>query len=181
MQIFYVGTWHKNKKGKVARPNFCARWLERTTRARTYAIHTAALFEAAPDIVDALVESNPQAARSRARGLLPLHIALLHGFKNGREVSVNTVRHCYVPTQRLSEYGLKTAQGNSRLPLHLAIISNVPADVIECCSRHILELWMSLTHGTQTSALWFEPSLFNAGCTKAANADGHHCDDSRVQ
>ena len=72
-RIFYVGTWHKNKKGKVARPNFCARWLERTTRARTYANSYCRAVQAAPDIVDALVESNPQAARSRARGLLPLH------------------------------------------------------------------------------------------------------------
>jgi hypothetical protein len=94
-------------------------------------VHTAALVGAAPDVIDMLVEANPEAATARARGLLPLHIALLHGFKKGKTVPTATIEALLRAHPDAIRMRAEDSSGNSRLPLHLATISNAPTDVME--------------------------------------------------
>ena len=94
-------------------------------------IHTAALIGAPPNVIELLAEAGPEAVQTRARGLLPIHIALLHGYKNGRTVSAGTIKALLKAFPEAIRLRTEDTSGNSRLPLHLATISDAPPEVIE--------------------------------------------------
>lgn len=142
-------------------------------------IHTAALVGAAPDIIDMLVKANPVAAKTRARGLLPLHIALLHGFKNGKTVPAKTIKALLRAHPEAIRMRPEDTSGNSRLPLHLATISNAPADVMEV----LLAAYPGAVD--EPDAWGHRPVHYGLShhssmrvVQKLLSHDGHHCDHS---
>jgi hypothetical protein len=86
--------------------------------------HTAAAVGSSKEIIDALAEYNPQSFSERARGLLPLHIAVQN------HASLATVQavlhHCPDAAFLRTETSLR----NARLALHLSMIRNAPVQVV---------------------------------------------------
>jgi hypothetical protein len=136
-------------------------------------IHTAAAVSAPKDVIDALAEYNPQSFETRARGLLPLHIAIQN------HAAKETVQALLHHNSKAAFLRTDTSLKNIRLPLHLAMIHNAPVDVVS--------LLMNAYPGAvdEVDAWGHRPVHYGLSSHSSLDVvrnllknDGHHADDS---
>jgi ankyrin repeat protein len=122
--FWVLGT--QQRKGKWRAPVSILVGQVELARHAHMPIHTAAAVGAAADVVRVLGDTHPTSFAVRARGLLPLHIALLE------HAPLETIQMLLEFYPDAAFMRTDTSTKHSRTALHLAMLCNASASVVKC-------------------------------------------------